>query len=466
MSNQAIQTLSSEQITQFLVAWSGGSPFTSYVRNVPPYDTFTWDGSKLKGDTGLSAAQVAATQQGSTKALKMYFGRYGTITNDPSGFTYHLIDEVPFEFDGVQIVLANGQLSGTQNMQCGFAVCPDFSDINFNGGTYSQPGWSLFSGSNVVAAPAFAPGASRYSYLISDLLNVQSIPRTDGLPGAIYCIRTFTRVASTVFSSWGANAADTTLTNWATKPLGTGRRVSRRQIGQFLSPATGFTSTTNIADNPIAGVIFWCRGAVVNIAKFGDSLTQGRGTYIGEGFVGVAARNASSTKVSVSDFAISGTASSEYGQVAVDVMTALGSYIDIAVYASGSPNNVSTTIDATAVRSGRTPLINFMQATRANKPRVMLLDWAPSNPASATPAGVKNYLGTDSLRRDWNTALPSLGATCGANVLPVSAAFSGASDGNGQTLIGAGLTSDGIHPNDAGESAMAAACTALASFVR
>lgn len=52
------------------------------------------------------------------------------------------------------------------------------------------------------------------------------------------------------------------------------------------SNQSGFTgaNSSGAVISPVVGIEYMARRRVVSVAGFGDSITEGRGTYLGEGF--------------------------------------------------------------------------------------------------------------------------------------------------------------------------------------
>ena len=138
---------------------------------------------------------------------------------------------------------------------------------------------------------------------------------------------------------------------------------------------------------------------------------------------------------------------------------AAGIIPDVAILPSGSPNAVSVTITAAQVTTARRRLAEMQATCRTNLIAPVLVSWAPTNTA------VKSYGATASLRSAYAQDIEARAAK-GQLVLAASSALSGATDGNSQVQMIVGLTSDNIHPNDAGNAVLSALlANELASLV-
>lgn len=417
--------------------------------------------------TGLAAASktlgIGGVKQHNV-GMRYFYGRYADLTNDATGYTYQTVVELPVMCDAFQIILANTQTSGTANFQCGIAMMPDTSDIAYNGGTYPITNWSDGNtGALTVAQVPNTTDANYPKYLVSDVLGITPVARTDGVAGCIIGIRCFVRTTTVTATVLGNGSTD----NWidqGARPAG--QRVwCKRKIGQHLSAPTTFTSPSDTIQSPVAGIIYYARGRVINVAKFGDSITDGRGTYAGDSYVNVASRALSSSNLTyeISNFGRSGATSPIFCNVANDAIAAFP-LIDLAVVQSGSPNDVTGTIDAAEGLVISTAVQKTLRTIRANNRQAIEVTWIPSNPTTGTPAGTKDYGSSDSLRRAYNTG--RLLASTTLPMIDASAVMSGTTDGSGQVNMVTAYTTDGIHPNDTGNAAIAIPAQATLAIFR
>lgn len=387
---------------------------------------------------------------GGNVGTRIFGGRMGSFTTSASGTTFHTAFAVAQHFDAVRVILANGSSAGTLDLSaCRVSVLSDFSTDsarNNSGGSWTTV---TFGGATATSIPA-APGSdSRRGYLVSDWIALSSAARIDGGTFPIVAVRAFHNVVSTAITVMGNGGTDN-FTPWKTKPDGR-VWVSRKYDGNAVTTPSNLTSTTDISQSSIVGVQYAARGRVVTVFANGDSITEGRGTYVNEGFV-MPACNALSDINGVafeySNIGWSGSNSPTIRDRTLDVLNA-GLAPDIMVLPCGSPND-QTTITTSTIASQRQCLARQLVELRAHNVVPLIWTWLPSN------TSVKNYGATDSLRRDYNADVLSW-RNRDLLVADTSAAISGATDGAGQVQMTSGSTSDNIHPNDAGNALLAPA---------
>lgn len=386
-------------------------------------------------------------------------GRAGSFTTSASGTTFHTAFAVAQGYDAVRVILAHMNNGGTLAVSsCKVSSVADFSTDsarNNNSGSWSSV---TFSGATTGTIPA-AAGASRKGYLVSDWINLSSLARTDGGTLPIIAVRVFHNVLSTALTILGINASDN-YTNWKTNPSG---RVwmSRKHDGDAVGTIGNMASTTDISQTTIAGVQYLARGRVVTILAVGDSLSEGRGTYLGAGPAHVAAgllTNSSTLAIESATIAEASTSGAAHVNQIKDLFAA-GITPDIAVV-SPSPNNFSATIAANEIVLDRGYVAQQVAACDQYGVLPVQGNMCPVNPA------IKDFNSSDSRRVAYNTEIAAMAAR-GEVLVDYSATISGATDGDGQVNITAGMTTDGIHPNDAGNAVMGAAlAAALAPYIR
>lgn len=406
----------------------------------------------------------AVSAKGGRRGMRFPFGRYTTLANDASGRTHHIVMDLPDGADELILVACNNQTAQVvelQGMACAMANLSNINNSDGAAGTWSGlANWADNTGNSSIGRVPVSASTVRLKYIMSDPITITTPARTDGGRGSLVAIRFFMRTNIPNYTVFGNGAGDN-LTNWASRTDGR-TLIMRSQIGQHLIPTTGFNSTTNESQSPIAGVIFLARGQVVNVVRFGDSIMDGRGTYIGDGYVGPACVQASiDTGVAVCDsnLAWSGSPSSQHFQHAKDFIGTFSNYIDLVVYPDGTPNDADgVPIDATIIANRRRRTSDVIDtATRARIP-VLLATWAATNPA------LRDWNASDSLRRD--TVVLSK-TQRDVVLVDTDSVWSGAIDADGQQVMAPGVTSDNIHPNDAGNAlASPLATEAIKRFIR
>ena len=381
-----------------------------------------------------------------SKGFRKFFGRMADYSNDlTNGTTFQLVTTLEQDFDAIQLVIATIQTSGTTVRSAHYVnVCADASltDAQLNalsGWVFTD--WPENDGNTVHAQFAsFASATSRPRYLVSNMKAINSIPRTDGGTLPLIVVRSLLYNVNATPSVCGNGSSDA----FANIASTDGRVLKvRKQTNNGLTTFSG--ADTN--QSPLVGIIYYSRGRVVNIAKFGDSIMQGRGTRMGDGYIRPEAiRRSSKSGIAyeVADFAWSGFTSANYHNIAVD---ALGQFpIDIGIYPATTPNDVAggaSLATATAnIAAAKYRHEEFVAKCRDNAVVPMVSTFEP------VATNVNDYTLCDSARTDFNTALRALPAR-GVLICDTDAVIAGATV-NGQVQPVASLMVDGIHPNDAG----------------
>jgi len=374
----------------------------------------------------------------STVATRIFGGRMGTLDNTTTK-TFQVTTELAQHFDAVRVLFANTDLLISHAMRAvAVSVMADKSDLNNTAGTWVT---ATRSGLSRVYAE-LAPGTGRIAYTATDWINISSVPRTDGGTKPLVAARAFMQ-SSANLPVYGDGTDD--FTNWATRTDG---RIwaARQQDG--LAVSSGFTNTTNRSQSPIVGFQYLARGRVITVAAVGDSITDGRGTYLGEGFILPAVESLSDMNGTAYEYmncGWSGQAMSTFAERGVDVLQS-SIRPDVLVLPGASPNDNPSSIaqsDIDGFRSRRNRVV--ADARRAGVP-VVLWTWLPTNTA------VRPYGAADSLRTAYNAELMAQ-AGRGLFVVDAAAALSGVTSG-GQVQMLAGSTTDGIHPNDSGNATL------------
>ncbi|MCZ9884045.1 SGNH/GDSL hydrolase family protein [Arthrobacter sp. B2a2-09] len=388
------------------------------------------------GAAKADATRKYTTQKASTIATRIFGGRMSTIDNS-SPNTFQITTELAQHFDAVRVLFANTDLLISHAFRLvGVSVMADKTDLNNAAGTWVT---ANRNGMSRIYAE-LAPGTGRIAYTATDWIAISSIPRTDGGTNPLLVARAYMNATATL-PVYGAGVDN--FTNWATRTDG---RIwcSRQQPG--VQVTSGFTSTTNTNNNPIVGFQYLTKGKVITVAGCGDSITDGRGTYLNEGFILPAIDALSSMSGTAYEYmncGWSGQAMQTFAERAIDILQS-SIKPDVLVLPGASPNDVATTIaqaNIDAFKYFRNRVI--AEARKVGVP-VIAWTWLPSNTA------VKNYGATDSLRVAYNAELMAM-AGKGLFVADAATPINGTTSG-GQIQMGATLTADGIHPNDAGNA--------------
>lgn len=365
--------------------------------------------------------------------LRMLTCRSGAFDNTTQQ-TFRNIIEVAVEgFDAIRPIFANAGTSTFTISGCNARVIGSPSDA------MPSPTAVTLPGSGVVPA---RKAADRKSYLVGDWVFLPSIPRTDGGKGALVVFDCYVSTSASITIM--GNGTSDVLTGWATRA--NRKWIIRRNAGDCVTTPANFVSTTNISQSPLVGVQYLSRGKVISVMGIGDSITDGRGTIIGEGF-GVPATEAASSDAVTFEWANLGWAGAQpltYSYYLDDFISDTGIIPNIVVHPNASPNGFSTPILDSEISVARG--CSARLSTACSRYGIYEVNWTvlPTNPS------VKDYNSSDSkrveLNTDWLTKYYS------AVVLDFSKSLSGVTDVDGQVNMLAGSTTDSIHPNDAGNA--------------
>lgn len=411
----------------------------------------------------VSGAGKLLSKRGN-RGMRIFGGRAATAFSDGGiAKTHHCVVSTALPFDGVQIVLSacnSGAVTVTSAAVC---PVPDAADLNMSSGAWTA---ATFGGSASGSIPTRS-GSSRRTYLLSDYIPVSSVARTDGGTFPLLAIRAYLGTLGT-YTLLGASGGTDDLTNWATKPDGR-IHVMRYADGDCVTTPASFGSTTNRSTSPIIGIIYYARGRVVNVAGFGDSISEGRGTYIGDGFGFPACAQATeAANVAAFEWSNLGWAGASWengaatpGGIRLMVSDAITAAlpIDIATLPAWSPNdfaNEAALTDAAMLTECQQPVMRSVGAMRDAGICPVLWTGLPVDPS------VRDFNSADARRQNWNSTM----LASGLRVIDFSAALLGSTDSSGQQIPADGTMVDGIHPSDSGNAKLAALLASdLAGYV-
>lgn len=376
----------------------------------------------------------------STIGTRIFGGRMATVDRSAAATCFQVTTELAQDFDAVRLVFANTNTAvSTRIVSVGATAAASKADLNNSGGTWASNTRPI--------QMAQAPYSNRIAYTVSDWLPVASIPRSDGGTRPLVTVRAYL-TASTVVPMYGNGTDD--FTNWATRSNG---RIwaAREQAVDGISTPANFTSTTNLSQSPIVGIQYAARGRVVTVFAAGDSITEGRGTYLNQGFVMPAAEALSSPTGIAVEYGNIGWNGQTMADFAVRALDLLSSDVkpDVLVMPVGSPNDQASTLAAANIAAMRSQRAQVLAECQRAGVRPVLWTWLPTN------AAVRPYGSTDALRVAYNAESLAL-AGRGVAIADTALAVSGTTTG-GQVQMAAGSNDDGIHPNDTGNAALTAA---------
>lgn len=387
-----------------------------------------------------------ATGTHNTIGTRFVEGRTAAVTVNASDITVETLIATAAPADAVRFAIQIGyDASATSPTFFGQAASvADSNAATINASTSTNMTFAD-SGATTLAP---APAVSRRKVIWSDWMILPSAARTDGFSGGLYVARIYMAAGTTVLAGNGSQS----FTNWASHPSGRYFRC-REATGNYATANwSTFPSVTNTSKCLIVGVQYQARGKVQNLAGFGDSISEGQGTYIGAGFgfdTAVAlSNNGAGVAYEWSNRGWAGIASPQIRtQVIDDVAQSVVRRGDVVFLPVASPNDISTTISASNITASRANLgVAAFNLENAGA-KVIRWTWLPSN------TSIKAYGSTDSFRRSYNNEWRAL-ANKGLIVADFDAVIAGVADGSGQIQMKVGKTNDNIHPNDSGNADM------------
>lgn len=395
-------------------------------------------GNKVVVKFNHNATKQPLINSGNT-AARMLSGRMGAFDNTTPK-TFRVTLTLAQHFDAIRVIFVNGATGGGYTVAgCNARVLANLTDALPTPTTVTLPSSGVLP---------VSPSSTRRSYLLSDWIPLSSVPRTDGGIFPLLNIDAYVSSASSI--SIMGNGSNDNFANWATRPNGRIWRM-RHNDGDCVTTPANFVSTTDRIQSPIAGIQYSARGKVITVMGLGDSITDGRGTYIGEGF-GVPACEAISdingVAVEWANLGWAGASSNTWASPAFEDVIAAGIVPDAIVFSGGSPNDLSSpAITAANINICRQHIVRTLRNAQLNKVVPFIWTILPVEP------GTKDFNGTDALRREHNDYIRSL-ASRGVNILDFDREIAGNTDSDGQVLPKTGTMADGIHPGDVGNAAL------------
>lgn len=360
--------------------------------------------------------------------------------------TFRTIFTIAADCDAVRIIFSHAGTAPVSISSAAVAALSTAADF-----TLSSVSWSAveFDGDPNGTIPP-SPGTQRRGLLLSDWVPLKSVPRSDvagGLP--LIAVSAYIPTAGTLTLSGNSTGSDD-FTNWASHP--TRPHVMRYNNGDCVTTPANFVDTTNRSTSIIAGVQYKSRNRVVTVICCGDSISDGRGTYLGGNFAFRACDEKQNKAIGFDycNFAWSGVGASAITSQVQDILQA-GITGDILLLPNGTPNSLGTPILSSAIDTLRIQTLAGMN--KAAEEGLVPIVWTmlPTN------SSVKDYNSSDSLRRAYNDEWRALASgKGGVLVADFDAKLAGVTDGDGQIQMLVGSTSDGIHPNDTGEELLKA----------
>lgn len=374
---------------------------------------------------------------------RIFFNRAGTFDNTTVKTFRLMIEVAAGEFDAVRPIFSN--FSGSTYT---VAACNARALANFTADPVLTTPTAVTLPSAGVVPAAFS--GTRANHLVGNWLDLSSVARDDGGAGAIICFDAY--VSSAASLTIVGNGTSDTLTSWATRS--NRKYILRHNDTDCVTTPANFVSTTNRIQTIFAGVQYVSKGRVINVMTTGDSISEGRGTIIGEGWV-IPACEAVQTQLGVTIECMQlgqSSASQASFKNYLDDIIAAGIYPDICIYPNASPNSYSTPIVDNDIKLAKQANAMISRTCATNNIHEIRWSMIPCNPS------VHDYNSSDSKRVAFND-LTKTYTGVGFSSLPFSETLTGVTDSDGQVNILVGATTDNIHPNDSGNNLLASVLT-------
>jgi hypothetical protein len=342
---------------------------------------------------------------------------------------------------GVAVQQAAGAFGAAANIDT--TAGDGFIAATFDGQT------SAYASNATPNAIPVAAAATRPTWKATDWIGIKSLARTDGGTRPLLQVRV---EHVWIAANWKLTVPYINGAGWQDGVTAGGRLFRRfAQNTNGVSTPANFTSLT--AENskfcPVIVEYQLTNGMGVQHLICGDSTSEGAGAS--DSWYGYAQRAVYelSTPTAPREYVNAAEHSQipdVYAQYATDMLAI--AVPDVIHYQPYSVNAVSSAVTASIVRNARSNLGKMLAAALTYRPGVVVPAGLPCN------AGFKSYT-SDSLRRALNTEQTGLTSTVGqVQFADVSTPYGAAVDGNDQTQVVSGLTSDNVHPNDAGHDAL------------
>lgn len=408
---------------------------------------------------------------GRCKDLALTDATYPANSNT-NGLTLHYRVALADHFDSIRIGIPNLSAS----TQAGVVV--GVSASNTLGAWSGSAPSSNATGAAVVAAPtpSETPGTSgetfykaRFggalsatlpvavdatnlvpSYTWTDWNPITSIARTDGGTLPLVDIRLF-YPAGTVPSLAYNGSTYTAWAVWGRDDIVTGGKAYRvfAQAVEAVATPANFTSATTVAYHVPIIIQYKSRNGGVSIARFGDSIWDGgTSTYQNNGFAWQAVKDLAASGYVLEDanFSVPGQTTINLGQIAGQLMP----YIKptVCAFESASVNNYGASLGSRTQQHGRGALGTFLALCAEYRASPLTASFLPVTNAA------KAYGATDSQRVTLNTFLAAQSLVDKYTYVDFGTVMDGVVTSGQVEPAVAYITGDGIHPNDAGHTAM------------
>jgi lysophospholipase L1-like esterase len=395
-----------------------------------------------KRDSAVASGPVLPRALG-YEGIQIFGGRMGTqFTTGASGNTFEFVTElmgtVPAQVGSVRAILGTS-VAGTTPADISVAVSAKSLGAIADADASFSTTATFVGGLTATATIVYPQTTSRRKYVFTDPITLTPAARTDGGTKALIGARGFISTANANTALLGSASDD--FSTWPTRAKGLARFRSHPTTGDQRTNASGWTASNT---GVVVGFSFTSSKKIVNVFGVGDSITEGRGQYVNEGFTRLACDNIN---------ALSPSASFVYSNMGWSGLNTLnfiyhlyhaledGIIPDVVVCPIGSPNDTGgNPITDAMVDNWRSRAFRILEM--CGKYQIIPVFW------TILPVNSMNWDATDAKRVAYNAEMLATFTASGVAIVDLASLVSGATvDGQVQFLDP--LQDDGIHPNDA-----------------
>lgn len=392
-----------------------------------------------------------STSYPSNRGSRTLGGRISSFNNGTQQ-SFQLTSTIETEAVGIRPVLAsnNGAYSGLL-LNCKMSALASIADPNNSAGTWVQATCADLIPITIEIAPTVSGFSyNRLAYTLPDYIRLPSVARSDGGLFPLYSCRAYF-AADSALPVLG-NGADN-FTNWATRPDGRSF-IMRKVAGDAVTTPSAWNSglsgyATNISQCPIIGFDYLAKGRVDTVGRVGDSIIEGRATYLQEDYIQTALNQLSTSNhpIESSNFGWSSSPSTGtlgFMQRALDILNS-PLKPKLLAFEMGSCND-STPITQSVVNDWKYNTSVLIAACK--EVGVIPL---PITIMATSYAGHSNG-SSDSLRLAFNAEMITAFTNSGITYFDSATPVAGLTEGHGQQEMNLLYTDDGVHPNTAGNN--------------